>query len=240
MIYLYDGTKEGFFTAFLLAYGDGKARLCSKQAQLALGEEAVSVSTNPARAEKAERRFLQFDRSCISDLNKMLRSGDCDRDDTAFGYFRLLSAFKRPVRQMLALREALAADECIRRVNTEIHRMHGFIRFLECESGALYAPCSPDNDIIDLLVPHFRGRFPEFPFLIHDVTRKKAAVYDGKNTFLAPLDRAEIILSADEERWQSLWKEYYKDVNIPERERLKQMRGYMPARYWKFMPELHR
>ena len=91
-----------------------------------------------------------------------------------------------------------------------------------------------------MLVPHFRGRFPEFPFLIHDVTRKKAAVYDGKNTFLAPLDRAEIILSADEERWQSLWKEYYKDVNSPERERLKQMRGYMPARYWKFMPELHR
>ena len=32
-------------------------------------------------------------------------------------------------------------------------------------------------------------------------------------------------------------KKYYAAVNIPSRERLAQMRGYMPARYWKFLPE---
>lgn len=239
MIYVYDGSKEGFFTALLQAFADKDALLTSTDTQIPLGQQVVSVGTDLRRAEKAERRFLQFDRGCISELKKMLRSGDGDRDRTAFRYFKLLAEEKRPVRNMLARPEALAADECIRRVNTEIHRMHGFIRFLECESGALYAPCAPDNDIVDLLVPHFRSRIPEYPFLIHDVLRKKAAIYDGKNTFLAPLDRAEIVLSADEENWQALWKRYYKDVNIPARERLKQMRGYMPARYWKFMPELH-
>ena len=78
---------------------------------------------------------------------------------------------------------------------------------------------------------------PRFPFVIHDVRRKKAAVYDGENVFLAPLEHAEVALTADETAWQNLWKKYYKSVNIPSRERLKQMRGYMPVRYWKFMPE---
>ena len=119
----------------------------------------------------------------------------------------------------------------------EIHRLHGFVRFLESASGALYAPLSPDNDVVDLLVPHFRSRLPEFPFVLHDVKRKKAAVYDGKNTFLAPLEQAEVVLSASEQAWQTLWQRYYKSVNIPQRERLKQMKGYMPVRYWKFMPE---
>ena len=41
----------------------------------------------------------------------------------------------------------------------------------------------------------------------------------------------------DENNWQKLWQRYYASVNIPSRERLKQMKGYMPVRYWKFMPE---
>ena len=76
-----------------------------------------------------------------------------------------------------------------------------------------------------------------FPFVLHDVTRKKATVYDGKNLFNAYLPCADVLLSADEQGWQSLWKRYYAAVNIPSRERLKQMRGYMPVRYWKFLPE---
>jgi len=129
------------------------------------------------------------------------------------------------------------ADDCIRRVGVEIHRMKGFIRFFETESGALYAACAPDHDIVDLLIPHFRARIPHFPFVIHDVKRKKAAVWDTEHSFLAPLDRAEIIISANENAWQNLWKQYYASVNIPSRERLKQMRGYLPVRYMKFMPE---
>ena len=108
---------------------------------------------------------------------------------------------------------------------------------METESGALYAPFSPDNDICDLLLPHCRNRLPQFPFVIHDVKRKKAAVYDGANCFVAPLEEANVLLSADEAAWLSLWKRYYKAVNIPQGARPKQMRGYMPARYWSFLPE---
>lgn len=237
MIYFYDGTKEAFLTALLLAFPDEEAVLSSGNRQLTLGAETVFVRTNRERAARAEARLLALDKDCMHDLDLLLRSGMPDRDAVALAYFKLIAARGGPVRKMLAEDAVIAAQECMRRVSFEVHRFHGFVRFLESASGALYAPISPDNDICDLLVPHFRARLPQYPFVIHDVKRKKAAVYDGDHAFLAPLERAEIVLSASEDDWQKLWRKYYQSVNIPSRERLKQMRGYMPVRYWKFMPE---
>ncbi len=237
MIYFYDGTKEAFLTALVLSFHDAEPYLFSGNKQLALGQEAVFVRADSARAKRIEARLLSFDKNCMGDLGTLLRSSDPNKDNIALAYFRLIAEKKRPVRMMLGEDAALNADECIRRVGFEIHRFHGFVRFLATASGALYAPISPDNDICDLLVPHFRARMPQIPFVIHDVKRKKAAVYDGENTFLAPLEEAEVVLAADEMQWQNLWRKYYAGVNIPSRERLKQMRGYMPVRYWKFMPE---
>jgi len=237
MIYCYDGTEQGFFTAFLKAYGDKTARLRSAAVQLALAEPTTIIKTDEALAQRVKERFLRYDAGCLHDLDRILRSGDEDKDETAFRYFLKIAEKKRPVREMLADEAVRKADECIRRVGLEVHRLHGFIRFMETASGALYAPFSPDNDVLELLVPHFRARFPAFPFVLHDVKRKKAAVWDGANVYFAPLGRADVLLSDDETAWRSLWKRYYTSVNIPSRERLKQMRGYLPVRYMKFMNE---
>ncbi len=237
MIYFYDGTKQGFLTTLLLAFSDKQAIITSTNAQLAIGQQTVFVRTDEAKAKKVLLRLEQLDQDAPRDLDVLLRSGEKNADMVALNYFKLLAKEGRPVRNMLASDDVLFAVEHMRKVTYEIHRLHGFLRFMESASGALYAPISPDNDICDLLLPHFRARLPKYPFVIHDIRRKKAAIYDGVNTFLAPLEEAEVVLSADEEGWQSLFRKYYNSVNIPQRERLKQMRGYMPVRYWKFMPE---
>lgn len=237
MIYLYDGTPDGFLCAFLAAFQDENTVLASDGFQLPIGAEAINIATDREQAEKVKRRFLSFDKNSMYALSTILRSGDSDKDEVAFRYFRFLATKKRPVLEMLSEEAVRRADDCMRRVGFEIHRMKGFIRFFETESGALYAAFSPDNDIVDLLISHFRARLPHFPFVIHDVKRKKAAVWDTEHSFIAPLDKAEVVISADEGAWQNLWRRYYKSVNIPSRERLKQMRGYLPVRYMKFMPE---
>ena len=237
MFYIFDGTQQGFLTAFVRAFADEQAVVSSKQIQLPLGQTPVFIDASPDVAEKASSRLTTFDREAIHDLDTLLRSGMSDNEQIAFRYFRLLAKEKRPVGKRLADTDVFAAVNCIKKVGWEVHKLHGFVRFMETASGALYAPITPDNDICDLLVPHFRARLPEYPFVLHDVARAKAAVYDGKNSFVAPLPHAEVLLSANEEGWQSLWKRYYHAVNIPSRERLKQMRGYMPVRYWKHMPE---
>ena len=83
MIYFYDGTKEAFFTAFLLAYDDPDAVLASAQKQLSIGQETTFVCADPARAARVERRFSELDRDCIRELDLMLRSGEPDRDNIA-------------------------------------------------------------------------------------------------------------------------------------------------------------
>ncbi len=237
MIYLFDGTKNGFLTAFIKAFPDENAFLTSKCIQLPIGEGQVCVESDFSLAERAQNRLLSFDKNCVRDLDTLLRCGEEDHEQVAFRYLRLLAKEKTPVSKRLANLDVFRAIEYIKKVGHEVHKFHGFIRFMETQSGALYAPFSPDNDICDLLAPHFRARLPQYPFVLHDVSRKKAAVYDGTHLFVAPLTEAQILLSADEEGWQTLWKKYYAAVNIPSRERLKQMRGYMPARYWKYLTE---
>lgn len=237
MIWFFDGSKDAFLTTFLLAYRDEHPIVSAGSHQLSLGQECVFVRADENKARRCEARLKELDKNCMRDLDLLLRSGESDAPRIAFEYFRLIAERGRPVRGMLAEDAVAKATECIRRVTFEVHRFKGFVRFLESASGALYAPISPDHDIADLLVPHFRGRIPDIPFVIHDVRRGKAAVWDGAHAFLAPLEEAEIVLSADETAWQALWKQYYRSVNIPSRERIRQMKGYMPVRYWKFMPE---
>lgn len=237
MVYLFDGTRDGFLTAFAAAFLDENALLCSKKIQIPLGEQTVYIQTDTQKARRIAERLRRFDENALFDLDRLLRSGMDDNEQIAYRYFRLLATYKRPVGKRLAEPAVYAAVACMKKVGYEIHKFHGFIRFMETASGALYAPFSPDNDICDLLAPHFKARLPEFPFVLHDVKRNKAAVYDGKTVFVATLEKADILLSADETAWAALWKRYYAAVNIPSRERLKQMRGYMPVRYWKFLPE---
>lgn len=238
MLYLFDGTKNGFLTALVKAFPDEEAIVGSKCVQIPLGQGQVCVETDFSLAERAKNRLLSFDKDSMHDLDTLLRSGMENNEQIAFRYFRLLAKYKRPIGNQLAEIDVFNAVECMKKIGHEIHKLHGFIRFMETESGALYAPLSPDNDICDLLAPHFQKRLPNYPFVLHDVKRKKAAVYDGERLFLAPLEEAEVLLAADETGWRTLWQKYYAAVNIPSRERLTQMRGYMPKRYWKFLPEL--
>ena len=240
MIYLFDGTKSGFLTAFCAAFCDKNALLTSTQAQLRLGEDCIRVPTNFNTAKKAEDRLSSFDPDFAQDLDTLFRSGMPDREQVAFRYFRALATQKAPVSKRLADPDVFTAVEYIKKIRHEIHKFHGFVRFMETASNALYAPITPDNDICDLLAPHFKARFPLFPFVIHDVKRKKAAVYDGKNVFVAPLKQANVVLSANETQWQNLWRGYYRATTVAARtsaEREKQMRGNMPVRYWNFLTE---
>ena len=234
MIYLTDGTRDGFLTAFLAAWGDEEALLLPKDAR-PLGP-CVEVVPDPQKAQRALCRFQELDGGCVREMDRLLRCGD-EGIQTAFRYLLLIAKRGGPVRGMLSHPDVLKAEQALRRVAHEIDRMKGFVRFRESASGALYAPLSPDNDIVDILARHFSKRLPEYPFVLHDVRRKKAAVWDGAHLFLAPLQKAEVMLSADEEGWQKLWKTYFSAVNIPSRERIRQQNGYLPERYRKFMTE---
>lgn len=126
----------------------------------------------------------------------------------------------------------------VNKVLTERHRFTGFIRFKETESGILYAPFTPDNDVTALLMPHFIRRLSYRPFVIHDLKRGVVGISDGRSYKTVKTDAvAAVNLSQDEKEWENLFKSYYKSVNIKERKNLKQQDNFMPRRYRKNLPE---
>ena len=236
--YLVDGSEECFFTAVFDAFKDKNCIITSERdLQIGLDSEFKEVIADNGKAERVKKKLNALDKLCLEDIGLLLRSCDTLKEQTAFEYIKLIIANVGEVRNMLATPTVMEMTTMRGKVTTEIHKLKGFLRFIENAEGVLYAPYSPDNDITDLLAPHFARRFSNQRFVIHDIKRKKAAMFDGNEIVMFDAEGAEIYLSEYQQHFEDLWRQYYKSVNIESRPHEKQMKGYMPVRYWKFLPE---
>ena len=237
-IFICDGGSESFFTAVFEAYSCADCLITScNEVQISFDSELVRVSPNTEKSARVQRAIARCDENAIDDILLVLRSNDTLKEQIAFEYIKRLIERGAAVDKAYNLPEVIVFNELKSKVTGEIHKLKGFLRFMESANGAFYAPYSPDHDITDLLMPHFAERFRSERFVIHDLKRKIAGMYDGHEWILGYAGEAEIYLSEYERAFQTLWKKYYKSVNIVERPHEKQMKGYMPVRYWKFLPE---
>lgn len=237
-VYITDGTENGFYTAAFFACRDSDCLVASQSVQLPLGAQVCEISEDEEKCARVKRRLRQYDGACLNDIGLILRRDSPDKEMVALRYLRRIVRERAPVRDRRADPDVAAALDERGKVMLETHRFTGFLRFMEGANGVWYAPFSPDNDILELLLPHFLRRLGAQPFVIHDVRRRKAALWNGKDCVIVPTqEKVEISLSPDEDDFQALWRQYYDSVNIAQRPHEKQMKGYMPVRYWKFMPE---
>ena len=237
-LYYTDNDPQTFYTAVFDAYADKDAYLFSTPAlQTALGDRWIDVVPDKEKAARVLKKIRAIDRLAVGELDYILRSNETEKDQIAFLYLRLLVQEKRPVRTMLSEKCVRDAMDVRQRVSFEIHRLKGFLRFRETVSGVFYSPCAPDHNILDLLMPHFIERFKIVPFVIHNTKRNLAGVYNGNEWLVTHAKDAEIMISEQEDGFTRLWKKYYDTVYIPARKNDRQMKAYMPVRYWKFMPE---
>lgn len=236
--FLVDGSEDCFYTAVFDAYKNKDCLITSERdVQLGLGFEVFDVVTDENKAARVRAKIYALDRGAAEDITLLLKSCNPLKESVAFEYIRLIIESGGAVRGMLANPTVIEMTEIRTRVFGEAHRLKGLLRFMENADGVLYAPYSPDNDITEILAVHFAARFGAQPFVIHDIKRKLAALYDGNEIVMTRADDAEIYLSEYESYFQNLWKQYYNSVNIASRPHEKQMRGSMPVRYWKFLPE---
>ena len=237
-IFITDGSPISFFTAVFDAYSQKDCMITADQDfQLSLGYELIRVECNTEKYTRIRQAIFKYDSFAEEDILLVLRSCNRQKEQIAFEYIRKLFQTKAPIRKRLSLTEVINFNSVLYKVTYEAHKLQGFLRFMECTGGILYAPYSPDNNITDLLMKHFAERLKSEKFIIHDINRKIAGIYNGIEWTLGYADKTEICLSENEKAFENLWKKYYKAVNIEERPHIKQMKGYMPVRYWKFLPE---
>ena len=213
---------------------------CDKVAQN-FTDTYIVIENDREKAQRVSRALQKYaGAEILEQLRFCLLSCADTAINAAFDYAYFTLAERRDVSETLSDKRVSEFYYTIKKVLNEKHRFTGFIRFKETARGVLYAPYSPDNDITELLCPHFLSRLSRVPFIIHDVKRNVAGVSDGKSFKMMKVESEAILtLSADERAWEELWKNYYKAVNIKERRNKKQQNSSMPLRYRKFLPETY-
>lgn len=240
--YFFDGTKNGLLTCIFESFYDRRIPddVTTECVQCGLLDEIVTIKTDNEKAERVYKCLKNCKtKYLVSDFNLTFRSGEKKRFKVLFDYLNVAISNKTiDVSKAFALPEIQAFTDLKNRIYTETHRFKGFLRFMETEKGFYYACYEPDNDITELLVPHFTARL-QSPFIIHDIKRNILALCDGKRYKIlnGGNNGVTVFMSESEEIFLDLWQQYYKSINIEERKNLRQMRNYMPERYWKNLSE---
>lgn len=145
--------------------------------------------------------------------------------------------------------DVLRVTQVSRMVHREKHRMEAFIRFQLTQDGLFYAGIEPDFNVIPLLLRHFKNRYADQRWLIYDIKRQYGIYYDLNTVEEIEINLSQhmksngkidsILFHEGEELYQTLWKDYFKHVNITERKNTKLHLQHVPKRYWKHLTEKH-
>lgn len=240
--YIYDGSFEGLLTCIYEAYykRENPDRIIPNElSQLNMLDLNINI---PSDTEKASRVYNSIPVKISSDaldnvyyayLSEEAESGKC-----IYEYLKLGWKIGSKIDMFLSEDRVLKLHKIVQRVGTERHRMLGLLRFSECRDGIYYSQIEPDHNILQLLAPHFANRMADQNWIIHDMKRGIAAIYNMKNWILTELElRSLPDMSSREAFYQSLWKQYFMSISIESRTNLKLQVQHMPRRYWSHLVE---
>lgn len=128
----------------------------------------------------------------------------------------------------------------VRAVHHEIHHLHAFLRFApnpQAQGPRHLAWFEPAHDVLDLVGEHFSQRMGRDSWMI--ATPGPGLSFDGE-TFdyreSCPESwRSQARLAANDPT--ALWQRYYSSIFNPARVNPEAMRGHMPLRFWRHLPE---
>jgi hypothetical protein len=125
----------------------------------------------------------------------------------------------------------------------ELHRLQGLLRFSAPlrpgREGYRVARCAPDHFVLPALALHFSPRFGETPWAVVDEKRGLSLIGPpGKAPFFLPGEPpARPPAAGEPDVWEEHWRNYHRSINNGERKNPRLQRQFMPARYWKYLPE---
>lgn len=252
MILEYDGTPGGFFTLLYYLFteelGECSLRRREEMRQRELFDggdrEVRRIVSDGVLARKVTTGMgRKLGKPLLNTLTQALLSEKAGIEEEICRVIRLARRRRSRVLDRLAdpaVHEVTAAS---RRVMREYHRYLGLIRFRQLADGIYYAPFRPDTNLLPLLSRHFVERFPDRPWIIHDVKRGTALIYNGSDLEAAqilegPDGKDGSLFSEEEELFQQLWKGYYKSIGVENRRNEKLRRQFLPRKTWEFLPEM--
>ena len=242
LIFVYNGSFEGLLTAIYEAYYGSRfpdRMECCQNLQHNILDEYTYINADPEKSDKVYKSIHhRISSDAIRHVYNVFLSEAADAGTLIYDYLRF--GWKAGCKVDLHLTDdrVFKVHDISRRVEYETHKMLGFARFQLLEGNIFYAPVRPDNNIIELLAPHFAERLSDQNWIIHDVRRDVAALFNKKDWLVSEFTLDELPAATSVEKdYQKLWKEFFKTIAIPSRNNPRLQRQFMPRRYWKYLTE---
>ena len=238
--YYYDGSFDGLLTVIYMAYNDRESnmlRVNAKAEQLILALDDIYIITDFSKARRVEKsicdklsyNFLNSIRTCFL---------SCDKNKDTVIIHTVYKALKYGEEILNSLDDhAFYMNKLVKQVLNERHRYLGLLRFKEMKDGIMFSTIEPKNNILPILISHFKNRMKREKIAIFDKGRKMIVYYDGKKAEIFFVESLEIEWSDEEIEYSELWKTFHKSISIKERENKKLQQSNIPKYYWKHLVE---
>lgn len=242
VVYRYDGSFEGFLCCVFESVYQKElpfAILPIDQPCFTLFPEK-EIPTEPAKAVRVKNSFpKKLGKAAPSCIAHAFLSCHPEKELLILRFLRLGYAKGPGVLAMHGHPDVAPVLAMEKQVTREAHSFTGFLRF--CDYGEfLGSTIAPKNYVLPLLRLHFCQRYPSEDFLIYDQTHNAALLYTKGKAEYITLQQAPDFpqLTAQEQEYQNLWKQFYQTISITARENPALRRNHCPKRYWVNMTEL--
>jgi probable DNA metabolism protein len=248
--FIYDGTFPGLLSIIFHSFERKiwpEAIIRPGQSALLFGE-TITIETNEVNAVRVWDGINKVGGTITCEqLFHAFLSLDGNVEMIIVQYARELFSAKQCVATNFSLDCVLKVSQLEHKVLREAHRMLMFIRFEQAADGTWFAPITPKYDVLPLITGHFRLRFADQPWLIYDAKREYGFFFDTKKLEQITIENPAFnavtgqlykdVTHPDEDKYQEMWKTYFKQIAIRERTNLKCQQNFMPKRFWKYLTE---
>ena len=239
-----DGSFDGLLTVVFARYYEKLMPdeiVVRDMCQQRLDAEYISIETDIRKARRVFDALIKAVPEAAENIFYAFSNPNEDKYMDIFRYILLAFSKKHSVDRYLKLNYVRNVLQMRRYASMETHKLHGFVRFAQTRSGVLYSEIAPVNDVLYFVALHFTERLISEAWVIHDVKRKKAAIYDMKELILADTGGfSNVDLIPGEEQFQDLFIGFLKSIAIKERSNPKLQRQLLPNRYRPYMAEFTR
>ena len=238
--YYYDGSFDGLLTVIYMAYENREnkiLRVSARAEQLILALDDIHVVTDFSKARCVEKAICdKISYNFFNNIRTCFLSYDKNKDTIII--HTVYKALKQGEEILNSLdKHAFYMNKLVKQVLSERHKYLGLLRFKEMKDGTMFSTIEPKNNVLPILISHFKSRMKREKFVIFDKGRKMIVYYDGKKAEIFFVESLEIEWSDEEIEYSELWKTFHKSISIKERENKKLQQSNLPKYYWKHLVE---
>lgn len=241
--FIYDNSFEGLLTAIFYSYSENLNCCITKEKNYtpSLLNEVIKIETEEDKFKRVyESITKKLDNHVLRNVYLLYLCGLPESDTLILKYLKLCYRYGTSINLAKNNDIIILVDKYSKRVSHEAHILTGFIRFKEVAPLTFYSSIEPDHNVLPILIDHFTKRFSDQNFIIHDLKRESALIYNKDSAIITELtkDEAEKFINSNSDKeFEDLWTIFYKSTDIEERKNLRLQRQMMPKRYWKHIFE---